>query len=189
MTYVNRLKLALLSNFEHHLNSDFESDSETISKVSEIGMGSMVTLQLLPQKRTLDVHQCYLPAVVNPTSVIEHIDQIGYICTPPVSQRDTLYECKLCKQEFQTGQALGGHVSRKHPGRSVEYLNKKRIRDGRETERAILNLAKIKFYKSIGLDFLVLKGTKTGMEILRKSLNRTKLKQIKKEFKLLSAKA
>jgi len=34
------------------------------------------------------------------------------------------YVCKKCGAVFEHGQALGGHMSRKHPGESSSYNNK-----------------------------------------------------------------
>ena len=36
----------------------------------------------------------------------------------------TDFQCKECNENFNTGQALGGHMSRVHPGQSSSYARK-----------------------------------------------------------------
>jgi hypothetical protein len=48
-----------------------------------------------------------------------------------------IFTCKFCERTFLHCAALGGHVSKAHPGRSVSYLHKKRVRDTRELEREL----------------------------------------------------
>ena len=43
--------------------------------------------------------------------------------------------CKLCGKRFQHSSALGGHISKAHPGKSDAYNHKKRVRETRELER------------------------------------------------------
>jgi hypothetical protein len=43
---------------------------------------------------------------------------------------------------FDTGQALGGHMSRVHPGQSRSYARKVQRRKEREFDRELLRLAK-----------------------------------------------
>lgn len=50
--------------------------------------------------------------------------------------------CKSCNEEFGTGQALGGHMSRVHPGESKSYQKKLQRRDERHFDRALLKYAK-----------------------------------------------
>jgi hypothetical protein len=188
MAFTTKLKSALQTNFEFHLSTDFDSDSESNKRVSEFGFASLLNLQLLPQKREFNEEECYLPVIVNPNRPINcPIEQISINYAHPCKKGD-LYECKICAQAFDSGQALGGHVSRRHPGKSEDYMNKRRIRTGREADRAILNLAKITFYKSIGLDYALLKRTKDGNQILKAALNRPRLKQIKNEYKEMNLK-
>ena len=41
------------------------------------------------------------------------------------------FACKFCDRAFKHCAALGGHVSKAHPGRSEAYEHKKRVRDTR----------------------------------------------------------
>jgi len=43
---------------------------------------------------------------------------------PAVAQNPEQFICKSCHEEFGTGQALGGHMSRVHPGESTSYQKK-----------------------------------------------------------------
>ena len=54
------------------------------------------------------------------------------------------FYCKDCKEYFPTGQALGGHMSRVHPGRSNAYTRKIERRAERAFDRELLRLAKIR---------------------------------------------
>ena len=45
------------------------------------------------------------------------------------------YKCSLCSRRFKVCSALGGHVSKSHPGQSVAYNHKKSVRDNRHIER------------------------------------------------------
>jgi hypothetical protein len=51
-------------------------------------------------------------------------------------------KCKLCDEMFETGQALGGHMSRAHPGQSTDYNRKKTVRERRTFLREIHKKAK-----------------------------------------------
>jgi len=51
------------------------------------------------------------------------------------------YKCKLCPKRFSQCSALGGHISKAHPGMSEAYNHKKKVRDLRELERELHNHA------------------------------------------------
>lgn len=68
-------------------------------------------------------------------------------------------------------QGLGGHMSRAHPGLSVDYQKKKETRKNREQKLEVLRLAQ-KVYRSRNDN----KGLK-GIE-----MNRTKLNKIREEI-------
>jgi hypothetical protein len=59
----------------------------------------------------------------------------------PVTGVETFY-CRPCDENFETGQALGGHMSRVHPGQSSSYARKVQRRKEREPDRELLRLAK-----------------------------------------------
>ena len=47
------------------------------------------------------------------------------------------YKCKICFKRFKHSSALGGHISKAHPGQSSAYNHKKRVREMRELEREL----------------------------------------------------
>ena len=47
------------------------------------------------------------------------------------------YKCKICHKRFKHSSALGGHISKAHPGQSSAYNHKKRVREMRELEREL----------------------------------------------------
>lgn len=59
------------------------------------------------------------------------------------SLKEPDFQCKTCREVFPTGQALGGHMSRVHPGQSTSYAKKLQRRDERSFDRELLRLAKI----------------------------------------------
>jgi len=92
------------------------------------------------------------------------------------------FNCKYCKNRFKSAQALGGHMSRKHPGKSYDYNRKKEVRKKRELERAKLLLAKKLFYKDLGYDYDKLRKMKNGKTRLRDLMNRARLKKFKADI-------
>ena len=60
--------------------------------------------------------------------------------------------CSICKAEFSNGVALGGHVSKAHPGQSKKYNRKLLVRSAREEERKFLQEAKQLFIRHYDLD-------------------------------------
>eukprot|EP00826_Nyctotherus_ovalis_P010561 TRINITY_DN12777_c0_g1_i1.p1 TRINITY_DN12777_c0_g1~~TRINITY_DN12777_c0_g1_i1.p1 ORF type:complete len:299 (-),score=37.09 TRINITY_DN12777_c0_g1_i1:104-1000(-) len=90
------------------------------------------------------------------------------------------FMCKHCSMGFSKAQALGGHMSRTHPGESREYRQKKSIRKSREMERIKLLLAKRKFFESLNYDYDDLLKTPEGKMRARMLLNRTHIKKLKK---------
>jgi len=92
------------------------------------------------------------------------------------------FMCKYCTMTFSKAQALGGHMSRTHPGESHEYMQKKVIRENRKLERVKLLIAKIKFFKSLDYDYDDLLSTPEGKMRARMLINRTRIKQLKKRL-------
>eukprot|EP00826_Nyctotherus_ovalis_P009039 TRINITY_DN12360_c0_g2_i2.p1 TRINITY_DN12360_c0_g2~~TRINITY_DN12360_c0_g2_i2.p1 ORF type:complete len:287 (+),score=16.37 TRINITY_DN12360_c0_g2_i2:186-1046(+) len=90
-----------------------------------------------------------------------------------------LFRCVHCAKLFKTGQALGGHMSRKHAGKSSKYNHKKEIRQTREFERVKLQLAKKKFFDSLGYDYDSMMETPEGKMKAKSLINRSKIKRIK----------
>ena len=50
-------------------------------------------------------------------------------------EKDSPYSCKFCPKIFNLRSALGGHISKAHPGKSQAYNHKKTVRDRRELLR------------------------------------------------------
>lgn len=90
-----------------------------------------------------------------------------------------VFQCVHCSKCFKTGQALGGHMSRKHSGKSVKYNYKKKIRQRREFERMKLYIAKKKFFSSLGYDYEEMMQTPDGKMKAKSLINRSKIKRIK----------
>ena len=54
------------------------------------------------------------------------------------SSKNYQYVCKICKNKrFKHSSALGGHISKAHPGQSSAYNHKKHVRETRELERSL----------------------------------------------------
>ena len=70
-------------------------------------------------------------------------------------------------------------MSKKHPGQSVDYMQKKALRARRDVERKKLLLAKIKFFKEFGFEYLQLRESAEGKSKISTYLNRSRLKRIK----------
>jgi phage FluMu protein Com len=51
---------------------------------------------------------------------------------------DSSVTCEYCDKVFAKAQALGGHISKKHPGKSKVYKQKMITRENRAPERAFL---------------------------------------------------
>eukprot|EP00826_Nyctotherus_ovalis_P001115 TRINITY_DN10137_c0_g1_i1.p1 TRINITY_DN10137_c0_g1~~TRINITY_DN10137_c0_g1_i1.p1 ORF type:complete len:287 (+),score=78.09 TRINITY_DN10137_c0_g1_i1:182-1042(+) len=90
------------------------------------------------------------------------------------------FACKHCSYKFTTSQGLGGHMSRKHPGKSEVYKKKKGIRKIREPERHKLQLAKKKYFKKLKYNFEELRKTSEGKRKIRELMDRKELKKIKR---------
>ena len=78
------------------------------------------------------------------------------------------FKCKFCDRRFKACSALGGHVSKAHPGLSVAYEHKKRVRDTRHLERDLHQQA-VQMYKK-------------QLSECNGDLNRNTIKRIKKDL-------
>lgn len=92
------------------------------------------------------------------------------------------FACAHCESCFSTSQALGGHMSRAHRGKSRIYRKKKAIRKIRMVERYKLQLAKKKYVESRKYNFEELARTKEGRKLITSLLDRKKLRSIKKSL-------
>jgi len=100
----------------------------------------------------------------------------------PSDKRAENFPCKFCDFVSTTSQGLGGHMSRKHAGKSHAYRKKKGIRKTREVERYRLQLAKEKYFKGFNNECKEQILTKEGKKERTKVLNRKELKKIKKSI-------
>lgn len=80
--------------------------------------------------------------------------------------QELTFPCKFCERIFSHCAALGGHVSKAHPGQSTAYLHKKQVRDTRELQR-LLHQEAVMIYKE-----------REGQDVI----NRNTIKRIKKEL-------
>jgi len=96
-----------------------------------------------------------------------------------IPNEDEEFLCKHCGKLFTTGQALGGHMSRKHSGKSSKYNYKKDVRKRREFERMKLYLAKIKYFESLGYDYEMMIRTPDGKMKAKNLINRSRIKKLK----------
>lgn len=90
--------------------------------------------------------------------------------------------CKHCGSSFSRSQALGGHMSRAHPGKSGEYKKKKDKRKSREVERLKLLLAKRKYFAKLEYDYDELLNMEGGKKKAQKLIDRAAIKKIKSEL-------
>lgn len=100
---------------------------------------------------------------------------------------DKKFICKLCSSTFNTGQGLGGHVSRIHQGQSENYNKKKATRQKREEERKILYTIKKTIVESKGFkyDELLKDPTKSGKMMIKRIIeeNHHEYVRLKREMK------
>lgn len=82
--------------------------------------------------------------------------------------------CEVCGQKFNSGQGLGGHMSRKHPKKSEKFLKKKEIRKKRESIRNTLYEAKKKLLSEFNLNYEELRKTTEGKKEIREILKKNK---------------
>ena len=93
------------------------------------------------------------------------------------------YKCKLCKKGFKHSSALGGHISKAHPGQSDSYNHKKRVRETRELERE-LHRRTLRLFSQCQAAVAELQASGTAdpeqLSIMQSSLSRNTIKRIKK---------
>lgn len=89
------------------------------------------------------------------------------------------FRCRHCGSTFRTGQALGGHMSRKHSGKSQKYNHKKDVRVQREFERMKLHVAKKIYFEQQGCDYEKMMQSVEGRMRAKSLINRSQIKKIK----------
>jgi len=95
--------------------------------------------------------------------------------------------CPECGKGFATGQALGGHMSKKHPGQSEAFTIKQKVRNDRILERAKLHLAKKRFCSENNVDYDELIKTPSGKMQIKKMIDRAKVRYFKKKISDIEA--
>jgi hypothetical protein len=107
-----------------------------------------------------------------------------------VTEDDKKFKCEVCAKEgreqfFETGQGLGGHMSRVHKGKSDKFNKKKEIRNKREDFRKILCEAKIKMLRDKDLDYDYLMKSKEGKLKVKTFIkdNREKYRKLVRELR------
>lgn len=100
----------------------------------------------------------------------------------PSKTGNKIFACKHCEMSFERSQALGGHMSRAHPGKSCEYKKKKSKRKSREVERLKLLIAKKKYFTKLRFNYDELLKTPEGRQKAQTLIDRTAIKKIKKDL-------
>ena len=99
---------------------------------------------------------------------------------------EQVYICDICNEVFSNGQGLGGHMSRKHPNKSLKYKFKKETREKRNLKREIIYEAKrriLKKYNEIYDDLMItIEGRKLIKRICKD--NKEEYYRIKREIKI-----
>lgn len=78
-----------------------------------------------------------------------------------------VFACEVCNQRFNSGQGLGGHMSRKHPKTSEKFIRKKEIRNKRAEHRNTLHEAKKKLLASFNFNYEELRSTQEGKKKIK----------------------
>ena len=67
----------------------------------------------------------------------------GFSFKKDYRSRGKKFACEFCRKKFTKAQALGGHMSKSHPGMSHEFEKKVEKRKEREPMRELLKNAKL----------------------------------------------
>lgn len=153
-----RTKSSILDNV--FLNEPIESDSNSPIAKSWVNSGSVKQASSFPRgiKRSAPGSE--------------------QICSENPGEFE-IFQCKHCGLVFGTGQALGGHMSRKHSGKSLKYNHKKDVRVKREFERMKLHVAKKKYFENLGCEYDKMMETIEGKMKVKHLINRSQIKKIK----------
>ena len=102
----------------------------------------------------------------------------------PQQAADLPYKCKFCPIRFKICSALGGHISKAHPGQSKAYNHKKTVRENRELERSLHKQARDQYILSEKSQVIQDQIKNDDMC----NVNRGIIKKIKKDLVLKDAK-
>jgi hypothetical protein len=141
-------------------------------------------------KEMNDINQCIsnLPIFMYPMKS----SNTHNVLKPKVRRRRKLvakfgpgFICDICEEKFQTGQGLGGHMSRKHPKASLKYNKKKEIRESRTQQRNAINESKKRLLESKNFDYDELIQTAEGRRQIKEVVknNEEEYKELKKNMK------
>ena len=111
---------------------------------------------------------------------------------------DGRFACKFCPRIFMTRSALGGHISKAHPGKSASYNHKKIVRENRWLERE-LHQAAMQVYrkrhltassgkKQLKTTYKARASDGNSQESLHMPVNRNTVRRIKRELVMNDAK-
>lgn len=87
------------------------------------------------------------------------------------------FSCEICKEKFDNGQGLGGHMSRKHPNQSEKFRKKKATREIRKEKRDFNETDKKNFFKQHfgGFNYDEMMSSKKGRSDVRNFLKNKKM--------------
>jgi hypothetical protein len=148
-----------------------------------------------------DISRCisslpiFMFPTTNPTKLSKKMTKYKY--RKKFDESGPVFACEVCNQKFNSGQGLGGHMSRKHPRASEKFIRKKEIRNKRADHRNILYEAKKKLLASFNLNYEQLRSTQEGkkkikeivksnrdvFKLLRLEITKAKKKERKSEDK------
>ena len=97
----------------------------------------------------------------------------------------TSFHCQLCGYSFNSGQGLGGHMSRRHPDKSDKFKRKKFIREKRSLIREKLTEAKRFICSNHDINYDELAQSKEGKLIIRSVIieNKDEFKTVYSQLK------
>lgn len=101
-----------------------------------------------------------------------------------ISQSDEHFNCNICGKTFSNGQALGGHMSRRHRNESSKYQAKQVIFKSRESIRKDLIETKRTLCLMFNLDYDRECLSSEGKEKVKSLIKENKeiFRKIRKEF-------
>lgn len=105
----------------------------------------------IPISKSKKLKKAYQSSKTSPKSQIPPISKLSAKPVTHVDRENGAYSCTICNAKFNGSPALGGHISKAHPGGSLLYKQKQQRRKEREGARDLLRRAKA-FYLSNHFD-------------------------------------
>lgn len=90
--------------------------------------------------------------------------------SPTSAKKQYKFSCKICGQQFEKSQQLGGHQSKRHPNQSSIYKSKQIRRNERKDDRQLLSVTKRylrKLYPTIEFNDMRSKIQQFRMKVLK----------------------